>query len=145
MRAVLQRVNEASVTVDGRITGQISRGLLVLVGITQTDTEESAKLLAQKVAHLRIFEDAERKMNESLLDISGELLVISQFTLYGDTRKGRRPSFHLSAPPNISEPLYEKFVLFLRETGLPVKTGIFGAHMEVRLLNAGPVTLILET
>jgi len=145
LRAVVQRVSEASVTVDGQVAGEIGKGLLVLVGVTQDDTAERAKLLAGKVAGLRIFEDSDGKMNESVMDISGQVLAISQFTLYADTRKGRRPSFHECAPPEISEPLYEKFVSYLGEMGLPVETGIFGARMRVRLANEGPVTLILQT
>jgi len=144
MKAVIQRVREASVSVNGRIQGEISRGLLVFVGITHADTPEKARVLADKVAGLRIFEDREGRMNRSVLDISGHILVISQFTLYADTAKGRRPSFQTCGTAAFSEPLYRDFVNHLRSTGIPVGEGVFGASMLVSLINEGPVTLILE-
>ena len=144
MKIVLQRVSQAEVTVGGERAGRIGPGLVLLVGIGQNDTEEQARYLAEKCLNLRIFEDDEGKMNRSLLDISGQILAISQFTLYGDTRKGRRPGFTEAAPPEQAEPLYERFVEFLREGGVTVETGQFGRHMLVRIHNDGPVTLILE-
>lgn len=144
MRAFIQRVTEASVRIDGEIVGQIGAGLLVLLGIRTTDTRAEADWLAEKLPALRIFEDSEGKMNLSLLDIGGELLVVSQFTLYGDARKGRRPSYIDAAPPAVSEPLYEYFVEKLRSAGLSVATGRFGADMKVSLVNDGPVTILLE-
>jgi D-tyrosyl-tRNA(Tyr) deacylase len=144
MRVVLQRVSRARVTVDGRVTGEIGRGLLLLAGFTDGDTDETLAWMADKVVELRIFPDDEGKMNRSVRDVGGGLLVVSQFTLYGDARKGRRPSFIDAARPEIAIPLYERFVDLLRATGLPVGTGEFGAMMDVELLNEGPVTLILE-
>jgi D-tyrosyl-tRNA(Tyr) deacylase len=149
MRALLQRVSRASVTVaepDGsaRVTGQIGRGFLVLVGFTHTDGEEQLDWMADKVVGLRVFGDAEGKMNLALDDVDGALLVVSQFTLYGDARKGRRPSFIDAAHPEIAVPLYERFVALLRARGAPVETGEFGAMMDVELVNDGPVTLWLE-
>jgi D-tyrosyl-tRNA(Tyr) deacylase len=144
MKVVLQRVSEAEVTVDGQSIGQIDRGLVLLIGIGHDDGEEQARYLAEKSVNLRIFEDQEGKMNRSLLDVGGEILAISQFTLYGDTRKGRRPGFSDAAPPEKAEPLYERFVELLREGGVKVETGRFGQHMLVRIHNDGPVTLILE-
>lgn len=144
MRALVQRVSEASVTVDGQVTGRIGRGLLILLGVRTGDTEAEMAFLADKCLNLRIFEDTEGKFNLSLLDVRGEMLVVSQFTLYGDTRKGRRPSFIEAAPPPVAIPLYEKFVTTLRASGLKVDTGVFGAKMDVRLTNDGPVTLLLE-
>lgn len=144
MKIVLQRVNEAEVTVEGKSVGRIGRGLVLLVGVGHGDTEEKAAYLAEKCLHLRIFEDDEGKMNRSLLDVGGQILAISQFTLYGDSRKGRRPGFTDAAPPEQAEPLYERFVEFLRESGVTVETGRFGRHMLVRIHNEGPVTLILE-
>lgn len=144
MRVVLQRVSRARVTVDGRVTGEIGRGLLLLAGFTDGDTDEALAWMADKVVELRIFPDDEGKMNRSVRDVGGGLLVVSQFTLYGDTRKGRRPSFVDAARPEVAIPLYERFVDLLRATGLPVGTGEFGAMMDVELLNEGPVTLILE-
>jgi len=145
MRVVLQRVSEASITIDGAVSGAIGQGLLLLVGFTEGDTEEDLQWMARKIPGLRIFNDAEGKMNASLDSVGGEILVASQFTLYGDTRKGRRPSFIGAARPEVAIPLYERFVELLRqESGAPVETGEFGAMMEVRLLNDGPVTLILE-
>ncbi|HYR09407.1 MAG TPA: D-aminoacyl-tRNA deacylase [Longimicrobium sp.] len=144
MRIVLQRVSRARVTVEGRVTGEIGRGLLLLAGFTDGDTEDALAWMADKVVGLRIFPDDEGKMNRSVQEIGGGLLVVSQFTLYGDTRKGRRPSFIDAARPEIAIPLYERFVDLLRATGLPVGTGEFGAMMDVELVNDGPVTLILE-
>ncbi len=145
MVALIQRVSEASVTVDDAVTGEIGLGLLVLLGVHRDDTEAEMVWVAKKVAGLRIFPDEEGKMNRSLLDTGGEALVISQFTLYGDTRKGNRPSFIASAPPEQAEALYEAFVTELgRLLGKPVPTGVFGAHMDVRLTNDGPVTLWIE-
>src|SRR5215470_2349370 len=141
MRALLQRVSRASVTVDEQVVGQIDQGLLVFLGVGQDDSEVQVKTLADKIVHLRIFEDDEGKMNRSLLDIGGEVLVISQFTLYADTRKGRRPSFTDAAPPEIAEPLCERFKDAVATYGLKVAGGVFGAHMDVELLNDGPVTI----
>lgn len=144
MRIVLQRVARARVTVEGRVTGEIGRGLLLLAGFTDGDSEDALAWMADKVVGLRIFPDDEGKMNRSVQEVGGGLLVVSQFTLYGDTRKGRRPSFVDAARPEIAIPLYERFVELLRATGLPVGTGEFGAMMDVELVNDGPVTLILE-
>ena len=145
MRVVVQRTREASVTVAGEVVGQIEHGLLLLVGITHEDSEKDVEFVADKVAHLRIFEDEAGKMNHSVLDTRGQILSVSQFTLYGDCRKGRRPNFMSAARPDQAEPLYELFNSKLREKGLQVETGRFGAMMDVRLLNDGPVTLIVET
>lgn len=145
MRALVQRVSEASVTVDGRLVAAIGRGLLVLLGVTHDDGEAQAAWLARKVAGLRIFDDAQGKMNLSLADIRGEVLVVSQFTLYGDLRRGRRPSFTAAARPEHAEPLCDRFVQLLRSEGVSVQTGIFAALMQVRLVNDGPVTLWLDT
>ncbi len=145
MRAVLQRVRRAAVVVDGEMVGQIERGLLVLIGIAPQDSTEEVRWLAEKPAGLRIFNDEAGKMNLSVADVGGAVLVVSQFTLYGDCRKGRRPSFIDAAPPNVAVPLYEAFVDTLRSLGLPVRTGRFGAMMQVELVNDGPVTLILDT
>ena len=144
MRAVLQRVSRAEVRIAGSAVGTIGRGLLVLLGVAPDDTPAIAAELAEKVANLRIFEDADGKMNASVQDANGAVLVVSQFTLYGDTRKGRRPSFIGAAPPAVAEPLYEAFVTALRALGVPTATGRFGAHMDVELVNDGPVTLILD-
>jgi D-tyrosyl-tRNA(Tyr) deacylase len=144
MRIVLQRVSRARVTVGGRVTGQIGRGLLLLVGLTHDDTEEKLAWMAEKVVGLRIFADREGKMNRSLEEADGALLVVSQFTLYGDARKGKRPSFVDAARPEAAVPLYERFLDLLRATGRPVETGEFGAMMDVELVNDGPVTLVLE-
>jgi D-aminoacyl-tRNA deacylase len=144
MRIVLQRVSRASVTVEERVTGRIGPGLLLLVGFTATDTEAELAWMAEKVVGLRIFPDGEGKMNRSLDETGGALLVVSQFTLYGDARKGRRPSFIDAARPETAIPLYERFVGILRGRGLTVETGEFGAMMAVELVNDGPVTLILE-
>jgi len=144
VRAVVQRVNQASVTVDDQVVGHIGRGLLILLGIKTDDTEAEAKWMAQKIAGLRIFADDESKFNLSLRDVDGSVLVVSQFTLYGDARKGRRPSFSDAAPPDLAEPLVNRFVELLRAEELPVETGVFGALMQVEIHNDGPVTLILE-
>jgi len=144
MRAVVQRVSGAAVTVNGRITGRIGPGLLILLGIHHTDTTKEALFVADKCVNLRIFEDEEGKMNRSLLDTGGAAMVVSQFTLYGDCRKGRRPSFIEAAPPAHSEPLYETFLDTVRKTGIDVQCGVFGASMAVELINDGPVTLIVE-
>ncbi|USG64087.1 D-aminoacyl-tRNA deacylase [Brevibacillus ruminantium] len=145
MRVVVQRAREASVTVAGEVVGEIDHGLVLLVGMTHEDTEKNVEFAAEKIANLRIFEDSEEKMNLSVLDTGGQILSVSQFTLYGDCRKGRRPNFMAAARPEHAEPLYELFNAKLREKGLRVETGRFGASMEVRLLNDGPVTLIVET
>ena len=144
---VIQRVREARVTVEDRIVGEIGRGLLVLVGVHREDTERDALFLAEKTVHLRIFEDEQGKMNRSLLDLGeeGGVLAVSQFTLYGDVRKGRRPSFADAAPPEIAEPLFERYVEALRRHIARVETGRFRAKMLVRLVNDGPVTLIVES
>ncbi|MCH5185121.1 MAG: D-tyrosyl-tRNA(Tyr) deacylase [Oscillospiraceae bacterium] len=144
MRAVLQRVKESRVSVDGRIVGNISAGLNILVGIEKGDTEEELAYAAAKILSMRIFDDKDGRMNLSVRDIKGEILVISQFTLYGDCRRGNRPSFERAAPGNEAEKLYGKFVDMLKNGGLKVETGIFGADMEVNIVNDGPVTIILE-
>ena len=145
MRVVLQRVSRARVTVDGRVTGEIGSGLLLLVGFTAADSEDALAWMAEKVRGLRIFPDDAGKMNRSLDEVGGGVLVVSQFTLYGDTRKGRRPSFVDAAPPERAIPLYERFVALLRAGAPgPVATGEFGAMMDVELVNDGPVTLMLE-
>lgn len=145
MRAVIQRVCRASVTVDGETVGQIGRGFLVLVGVTHADGQAEADWLARKIAGLRLFEDAAGKMNLGLAEVGGAVLVVSQFTLYGDARKGRRPDFLQAARPEQAEPLVDYLALRLREEGLPVATGRFRAMMEVALVNDGPVTLWLDT
>ncbi len=145
MRALLQRVSHASVTVDEQVVGQIGQGLLVLLGVGRDDSEVQVKALADKIVYLRIFGDDEGKMNRSLLDIGGEVLVVSQFTLYADTRRGRRPSFTDAAPPSIAEPLVERFKDAIAAYGLTVADGIFGAYMQVELLNDGPVTIWLDS
>ena len=147
MRVVLQRVSRAEVRVDGRVTGSIGTGFLILVGFAPGDTESQLVWMADKLLGLRIFGDDEGKMNRALADVGGGLLVVSQFTLYGDARKGRRPSFTDAAPPDVAIPLYERFVALLHEKGqgIPVATGEFGAMMDVELVNDGPVTLILES
>lgn len=144
MRVVLQRVREASVSIGGQVTGRIGPGLLLLVGFTASDREAEVTWMAEKVAGLRIFGDAEGKMNLDLASVQGAVLVISQFTLYGDTLKGRRPSFIDAARPEIAIPLYQQFIAALQGAGVPVETGEFGADMQVALVNDGPVTLILE-
>ena len=145
MIAVLQRVSRAGVTVDGRGTGSITNGLVILLGVHKTDTETDVKFLVEKSANLRIFSDSVGKMNLSLLDTGGSALVISQFTLVGDWRKGRRPSFIGAAPPEQGERLYEQFIAGLQGRGVAVQTGVFGAMMEVELVNDGPVTFVLDS
>lgn len=145
MRAVVQRVDKAKVTVDGKIVGEISRGLMVLVGVVEGDTEKDVQYLADKVTGLRIFEDEAKKMNLSVKDIGGEILSVSQFTLYGDCRKGKRPSFDKAAKPETAIVLYEKFNELCRQQNIKVETGVFGAHMLVELANNGPVTILLDS
>ena len=144
MRIVLQRSKKASVTVDGQIVGAIDKGLVLLVGVTHEDTEEAAQFLADKVVNLRIFEDEDGKMNHSLLDVGGSILSVSQFTLYGDCRKGRRPNFMDAARPDHATEIYNLFNEELKKKNVAVETGVFGAMMDVQLVNDGPVTLILE-
>ncbi len=144
MRVLVQRVAWGRVTVGGHPVAEIGPGLLLLVGVTHSDTDAEAQYLARKVAHLRIFEDEQGKMNRSLLDVGGEALVVSQFTLYGDASKGRRPSFIKAARPEHAAPLVERFAEYLRQEGVPVQTGQFGAYMQVELCNDGPVTIWLE-
>ena len=146
MRAVVTRVTRASVTIGGRVNGEIGRGFLVLRGVGPADKEETARRLAEKICNLRVFEDENGKMNLSLEQVGGSLLVVSQFTLYADSRKGRRPSFHLSAPPGVAEPLFQHFVEDVRSR-LPgrVQQGVFAADMDVSLTNWGPVTLLLDS
>ena len=145
MRAVVQRVSGARVRIDGEVVGEVGRGLLVLLGVTHTDTDEHARWLADKVVGLRIFADDEGKMNRGVADVGGGVLVVSQFTLYGDCSKGRRPSFIDAAPPEIAVPRYEAFVNAIKALGVPTATGRFGAMMQVELVNDGPVTLIVDT
>ena len=144
MRALLQRVIKANVSVLAESVGAIDQGLVVFLGVTQEDGEEEVRWLANKIAGLRIFEDEAGKMNLSVKDVDGEVLVVSQFTLYGDARKGRRPSFTSAARPDQAEPLVESFSKELRELGIPVSTGVFGARMQVEIYNDGPVTMMLE-
>lgn len=145
MRAVVQRVSSAQVTVDNSIIGQINQGFVVLLGIHQEDTIADVQYLVKKITQLRVFEDANGKMNDSLAAIHGGILSISQFTLYAQTKKGNRPSFVAAARPEVAEPLYEAFNQALREQNIPVATGMFGAHMQVSLVNDGPVTIIYDT
>ncbi|GHO53075.1 D-aminoacyl-tRNA deacylase [Ktedonobacter robiniae] len=145
MRALLQRVSQASVTVEGEVVGEIGGGLLILLGVGQGDGEAQVKTLVEKIVNLRIFEDAEGKMNRSLLDVEGEALVVSQFTLYADARKGRRPSYTNAAPPVLAEPLVERFKGGIAGYGVKVAGGVFGAHMQVQLCNDGPVTIWLDS
>jgi D-tyrosyl-tRNA(Tyr) deacylase len=144
MRALVQRVSRASVTVDNKVISRIGKGLVVLLGVGHGDGEEQAAFLAEKLANLRIFEDQQGKTNLSLLDVGGEAIVVSQFTLYADARKGRRPSFTDAALPDVAEPLVDRFVERLRGHGVPTQTGQFGAHMLVEIHNDGPVTIWLE-
>ena len=145
MRALIQRAKNASVTIDGAVHGQISRGLLILLGVCEGDTEADADYLADKCVGLRIFTDDNDKMNLSCADVGGGLLVVSQFTLYGACRRGKRPSFVRAARPETAVPLYERFLARCRASGLPVATGVFGADMQVALVNDGPVTIWLDT
>jgi D-tyrosyl-tRNA(Tyr) deacylase len=145
MRAVVQRVNRANVSVDGRTTGEIGPGLMVLVAVGKEDTAATASSMAEKVANLRIFGDDAGKMNRSLLDTGGAALAVSQFTLYGDARGQRRPSFIQAAPPELGKALYEEFVRALRGLGVRVETGVFQAHMSIELVNDGPVTILLDS
>ena len=145
MRAVIQRVKSASVTVEGKVVSEIGKGLLVFLGVAQEDTPADVDYMASKIANLRIFEDDEGRMNLSILDIGGEALVVSQFTLYGDCRKGRRPSFIHAARPEKADPLYQAFMDEISRLGVPVKAGIFQAMMDVELINDGPVTMMLDS
>jgi len=145
MRAVVQRVSSSKVTVDGEVIGNINKGLLVLLGVTHEDTSKDVDYIIDKVLNLRIFEDENEKMNLSLKDVEGELLVVSQFTLYGDCRKGSRPSFSNAARPEVATKLYEEFIDKARKEGIVTQTGMFGAHMMVDLTNDGPVTILLES
>jgi D-aminoacyl-tRNA deacylase len=145
MRACIQRVSNARVVVEGEVTGEIGRGLLVLLGVAATDTEAELTWLAGKIVGLRIFDDPEGKMNLSLADIGGGMLVVSQFTLYGDCRKGRRPSFIDAAPPEMAEAMYERFVAHVTKSGIPTATGRFRTMMSVELVNDGPVTIWVDT
>ena len=145
MKVVIQRSKQASVTVDGNVTGAIDKGYVLLVGITHTDTAEDVAYCAKKVAELRLWEDEEGKMNRSILEVGGDILSVSQFTLYAETKKGRRPSFTGAARPEQAKPMWDAFNEALREFGLRVETGIFGAMMDVALINDGPVTIIVES
>ncbi len=145
MRAVVQRVSKSSVTVDGNVTGAIEKGLMVLLGVAEDDTAADAEYMANKIAGLRIFEDNEEKMNLSVKDVGGDILAVSQFTLLGDVRKGKRPSFSKAARPDEANDLYQKFIGFLREDGLRVEEGVFQTHMMVDLVNDGPVTILLDS
>src|SRR5512146_675798 len=145
MRAVVQRVTRAKVTVDGKVTGEIGPGLLVLLGVAQTDGEQDADYLAQKIAGLRVFEDADGKMNLAVAEVGGAVLAVSQFTLYGDVRRGKRPSFDAAARPELAKKLYDDFCRRIRALGLHCEEGIFQAMMDVELLNAGPVTILLDS
>jgi len=144
MRVLIQRVNSASVAVDGAVVGAVGRGFLALVGVTHGDTTEAAAKLAGKTARLRVFNDAAGLMNLALPDVDGAVLAVSQFTLYADARKGNRPSFVAAAAPDVGEAVYEAYAAALRAEGVPVQTGVFGAHMQVELVNDGPVTILLE-
>ena len=145
MRAVLTRVKSASVTIEGRVAGKIGQGFLILLGVTHEDTEAQAVKLADKLTGLRIFEDENGKMNQGLESVDGQILVVSQFTLYGNCRKGRRPDFLAAARPEVAIPLYEKFVQLIRDKGIHVETGEFGAEMLVESVSDGPVTLVVDT
>lgn len=144
MRIVLQRVSQARVSVDGRTVAEIGPGMVLLLGIAPRDGEDQARYLVEKVANLRIYEDEHGKLNRSILDTGGQAIVVSQFTLYADTRKGRRPSFTDAAPPELAAPLVQRFAQLLSEQGVPTQTGEFGAHMAVDITNDGPVTILLE-
>ena len=145
MRIVLQRVSHASVTVEEKVIGKIQRGFLLLVGVTHDDAMEDMEYLVRKIVQMRIFEDEEGKLNRSIQDIGGEILSVSQFTLYADTKKGNRPSFSKAAPGDVALEMFEQFNGLLRDTGIPVETGQFGADMKVELLNDGPVTILLDS
>ncbi len=145
MRAVIQRVREGQVRIDDQIVGAIKKGVVILLGVKTGDNEADAKWLADKCVHLRIFENEDGKFHHSLLDVGGEVLVVSQFTLFGDCRKGRRPSFTEAADPSVAESLYEYFVDLMKQQGLKVETGVFAAKMEVEMINDGPVTLIIDS
>ena len=145
MRAIIQRVTEASVSVDGNIAGSIGPGMVVLLGIEKDDSEKDVAYIAEKISGLRIFEDSSGRMNLSIEDTGGEILAISQFTLYGDTRKGRRPSYTRAAGGDLAKRFYELFIVKLTERGIPVKTGVFGARMDVHIVNCGPVTLLIDS
>ena len=145
MRIVLQRVSHASVTVEEKVIGKIQRGFLLLVGVTHDDAMEDMEYLVRKIVQMRIFEDEEGKLNRSIQDIGGEILSVSQFTLYADTKKGNRPSFSKAAPGDVAIEMFEQFNGLLRDTGIPVETGQFGADMKVELLNDGPVTILLDS
>lgn len=145
MRAVVQRVSRAAVRVEEKITGEVARGLLVLLGVGREDGEADAHWMADKVAQLRVFEDEEGKMNRSVADVGGGVVVVSQFTLFGDARKGNRPGFTDAAPPEAANALYERTCALLRQRGLPVGTGVFRAHMDVELVNDGPITILLDS
>lgn len=145
MRAVIQRVERASVSVEGEIRGQIGAGFLVLIGVEEGDGDADFRYIAEKVPNLRVFEDDQGKMNRSLLDVGGEVLAVSQFTLLGDARGGRRPSFITAARPETADPMYERLVADWRARGIRVETGVFGAHMKVALVNDGPVTILLDS
>jgi D-tyrosyl-tRNA(Tyr) deacylase len=144
MKAVIQRVSEGSVTVEGKVVAEIGQGLVILLGIAPGDTADLARQMVDKIAHLRIFEDEDEKMNLSALDVGAAAIVVSQFTLYADTSRGRRPSFVNAAKPDLAEPLVETFAKLLQEQGVPTQTGIFGAMMDVALINDGPVTIVME-
>ena len=144
MRAVLQRVSHGNVVVDGDVIAEIKHGLIILLGVGPDDGEDKIEYLVNKIANLRIFEDDQGKINRSVIDVAGEAIVVSQFTLYADTRKGRRPSFTKAAPPDIARPLVDRFVEQLVKAGVPTKTGVFGAHMHVEIHNDGPVTIWME-
>ena len=145
MRAVVQRVSRGQVTVEGEVVGRIGRGYVVLLGVSREDTPEAADYMAEKVAGLRVFEDEAGKMNRSILEAGGAVLAVSQFTLYGDVRRGRRPGFDMAARPEVADPLYQRFVEKLRAFGLTVETGRFQTHMEVELVGDGPVTILLDS
>ena len=145
MRTIIQRVSKASVTVDGHVTGKIGQGLLVFLGVGKDDTQTDVDFIAEKATNLRIFEDGDGKMNLSVKDIGGGVLLVSQFTLFGDCRKGRRPDFTAAGSPESAKTLYEQTIAAIREKGIPVETGVFAAHMDIKSINNGPVTLIIDS